>query len=90
MSFRLGPHEFDRVWYDADGDVLYMRSSSAGAEGETHATPEGHAVTFDENGEMFGVTIVSAKWLADREGKIVITFPERIETSADDLAPVLV
>jgi hypothetical protein len=38
---------------------------------------------------VIGITIVDAKWLLERDGKIGITVPEVIETSADDLAPVL-
>lgn len=44
--------------------------------------------------EIIGVTVVNAKWLAERDGRIVISIPEpataqRLETSARDLAPAL-
>jgi hypothetical protein len=32
---------------------------------------------------------VNAKWLVERDGKVTITVPELIETSAETLAPAL-
>jgi hypothetical protein len=41
-------------------------------------------VRFDDDGQVIGSTIVNAKWLIERDGKLVITIPSRIETAADD------
>jgi hypothetical protein len=38
---------------------------------------------------VIGMTLVNAKWLVETDGKISITVPQRIETRAEDLAPVL-
>jgi len=46
-------------------------------------------VRYDDAGELIGVTIVDGRWLLDRDGKITITIPERIEVTADALAPAL-
>jgi uncharacterized protein YuzE len=89
MTVRVGPYEFDHVSYDSRGDVLYLRRDERRAAADTFGTPEGHAVRLDENGEVIGVTIVNAKWLLDRDGKITVTVPSLIETNADDLAAVL-
>lgn len=89
MSVHVGPYEFDHVSYDSDGDVLYLRRGERQAVADTFGTPEGHAVRLDENGEVIGLTIVNAKWLLDRDGKITITVPNLIETNADDLAAAL-
>lgn len=89
MTFRIGRHEFDHVTYDATGDVLYLRSGEPRAAAETYGTPEGHAVRFDAHGSVIGITIVNARWLIDRDGKITITVPDRIETSAQELGPLL-
>ena len=43
----------------------------------------------NEAGDVIGITIVNAKWLADRDGKVTITMPSVIETSAEALAPAL-
>ena len=89
MRVKIGPYEFDHVTYDAVGDVLYLRAGESRPAADTFGTPEGHAVRFDEDCNVIGVTIVNAKWLLDRDGKIGITVPEVIETSADELAPAL-
>jgi hypothetical protein len=50
---------------------------------------------FSEEGEIIGITVVNAKWLAERDGRITVSIPEsaraaeRLETSAKDLAPAL-
>jgi uncharacterized protein YuzE len=90
MTIRMGNHEFDDVVYDAVGDVLYLHVGKPVPAAETIATPEGHAVMLDGVGEIIGITVVNAKWLAERDGQITITVPERLETSATDLASALV
>lgn len=82
---RIGNHEFDRDRYDADGDVLYLSRGPEQTASSTFATPEGHAVRLDGEGEVIGLTIVNAKWLLDRDGKLVVTIPERVESSRADL-----
>ena len=85
----VGPYEFDHVSYDSDGDVLYLRRGERREAADTFGTPEGHAVRLDEQGEVIGITIVNAKWLLGREGKITITVPSLIEPDADELAAIL-
>jgi uncharacterized protein YuzE len=87
MTVHVGPYEFDHVSYD--GDVLYLRRGERQEAAETFSTPEGHAVRMDNNGEVIGITIVNAKWLVERDGKIAVTVPSLIETNADDLAAAL-
>ncbi len=89
MTVHVGPYEFDHVSYGSDGDVLYLRRGERRAAADTFGTPEGHAVRLDEDGEVIGITIVNAKWLLERDGKITVTVPSLIETNADDLAETL-
>lgn len=89
MMVKIGEYEFDQVNYDADGDVLYLRVGESQAAANTYGTPEGHAVRFDEDGRVIGMTIVNAKWLSERDGKVTITVPSLIETRAEDLAAAL-
>lgn len=89
MTVHVGPYEFDHVSYDRDGDVLYLRRGEQREAADTFGTPEGHAVRLSERGEVIGITIVNAKWLLDRDGKLTITVPSLIETDADDLAAAL-
>jgi uncharacterized protein YuzE len=91
----MGSHEFDSAVYDAKGDVLYLRQGAPRPAWDTLASPEGHAIRLDESGEIIGITVVNARWLAERDGRITVTVPEtardpgRIESSAEDLAAAL-
>jgi uncharacterized protein YuzE len=95
MNVRIGDHEFDDVLFDAVADVLYMHKGRPVPAQATIPTPEGHAVMFDDAGEIIGITVVNARWLAERDGRITVTIPKpaprpvRLETSAEDLAPAL-
>ena len=40
------------------------------------ATPEGHAVYYDEPGRVTALTLVNVQWLAERVGALKITWPE--------------
>lgn len=90
MTITVGPYRFDHANYDELGDVLYLRLGEVQPAADAFGTPEGHAVRFDDQGTVIGITIVNARWLIDRDGKILITvpsMPSTIEASADDLAP---
>lgn len=95
MIVHLGDQEFDDVVYDARGDVLYLSRGKPVPAKETFASPEGHAIRLNDVGEIIGITVVNARWLAERDGRITVTMPEastipdRLETSADDLAAAL-
>ena len=89
MTVHVGPYEFDHVSYDEEGDVLYLRRGERRTAADTFGTPEGHAVRLDENDEIIGITIVNARWLAEHEGKVVVTLPNPLETNAADLAQAL-
>jgi uncharacterized protein YuzE len=95
MTVQMGSYAFDDVVYDAVGDVLYMHKGKPVAAAKTLASAEGHAVMLNDAGEIIGITIVNAKWLAERDGRITVTIPEgaaapdRLETSAAELAPAL-
>ncbi len=43
----------------------------------------------DHSGQLIGLTIVNAKWLVERNGKITVTVPSLIEANAADLAAAL-
>ena len=80
--------EFDDVTYDCEGDVLYLWCGEPRRPASDDATPEGHYLQFGEDGALIAITIVNARWILEREGKITITLPEhRIE--ATDLGSVL-
>jgi uncharacterized protein YuzE len=89
MSVTIGNITFDDATYDERGDVLYLHVGGRQEAADSVGTPEGHAVRYGSGGEVIGVTIINARWLLDRDGKITITIPERVDVSADDLAPAL-
>jgi uncharacterized protein YuzE len=95
MTIRLGEHLFDDLFYDAEGDVLYMSKGKPAPAAKSVASPEGHAIRLDEAGDVIGITVVGARWLAEHDGRIVITVPGSIdpagalETSASQLADSL-
>ena len=75
--------------YDADGDVLYVHvGPPRPAEGEE--TPEGHVLRFDPGTQrIVGLTLINARHVLDRDGRLIVTVPETVEASADELAPAL-
>lgn len=95
MIVRLGDLEFDHVVYDADRDVLYLSRGKPVSAAETLPSSEGHAIRLNDAGEIIGITVISAKWWAERDGRIVVSIPEShpalesLETSAAELAPAL-
>ncbi len=85
MTTRIGHHEFDHASCDGAADVLYLRKGERREAASTYGTPEGHAVRLDASGAVIGMTIVSARWLLERDDKLVVTVPERVESSAAEL-----
>ena len=91
MSIQIAGITFDRVDYDLDGDVLYLHHGDPSIAVDFDASPEGHALRFDEQGNLVGVTIVNARWLLEHEGEITITIPtpEEIHLLSADLQDAL-
>lgn len=89
LRVQIGPLVFDHADYDAESDVLYLHIGSPSvAEGEE--TPEGHLVRFAPGTQqVVGLTVVNARWLLDRDGRLTVTVPETVEASAAELAPAL-
>jgi uncharacterized protein YuzE len=85
VTLTIGNLVFDHVVYDADSDVLYLSIGEPRAAVDTEETSQGHAIRYDADGEIIGITIVNAKWLIERDGQIEL--PLRLD--AEDLAPAL-
>jgi uncharacterized protein YuzE len=73
MTLTFGNLEFDHAMYDESADVLYLRSGPPRPAARTAATSEGHAIRYDAEGEVIGVTLVNARWLLDRDGEICLS-----------------
>ncbi len=89
MSVTIADITFDRVEYDADADVLYLHVGDPSRAVDYDETPEGHAVRFDSNGELVGLTLVRPKGPLEREGELRITIPAPSVVAADELTPAL-
>jgi hypothetical protein len=89
VNVKIGPLVFDHADYDAEGDVLYLHVGvPQDAEGEE--TPEGHVLRFEPGTQrIVGLTVINARWLLDRDGRLTITIQETVEASAEDLAAAL-
>jgi uncharacterized protein YuzE len=86
LNIHIGPLDFDHANYDADGDVLYLHVGAPQA-GEGEEMPEGHVLRFAPGSQrIIGLTIINAQHLLDRDGRLIVTGPETVEASADDLA----
>ena len=89
VNVNIGPLAFDHADYDAEGDVLYLHvGMPQDAEGEE--TPEGHVLRFAPGTQQIvGLTVINARELIERDGRLVVTVPETVEASADELAAAL-
>jgi uncharacterized protein YuzE len=89
MNITIDDITFNRGHYDADGDVLYLRRGDTSAASNGALTPEGHAVRYDENGDVIGVTIIDARRIIEHDGYLTITLPHAVRVLARDLASAL-
>lgn len=91
MSVTIADITFDRVEYDADADVLYLHVGDPSRAVDYDETPEGHAVRFDEDGELVGLTLVRPKQLLEGNGngELRITLPVSSAVPAAELTPAL-
>jgi uncharacterized protein YuzE len=88
MTIKIAGAEFDEVHYDARGDVLYLRVSPLREPTRTLETQEGHAVDYDECGNLIGMVLLNVRWTLERDGAITLTWPaERL--GAEQLEPAL-
>jgi uncharacterized protein YuzE len=87
MTITIGSATFDNVFYDQDVDVLYLHVGDPSTAVDFDESPEGHALRFDGEGRLVGVTIVNAK---SRDGEIAITLPKVVHVASDTVAPALV
>jgi hypothetical protein len=88
MSVRIAGIEFDDIDYYVAGDVLSLWSGAPREPASDDASPEGHYLQFAEDGTLIAITIVNARAIFEREGRIPITLPShRVEVT--DLGEVL-
>jgi uncharacterized protein YuzE len=89
MTLTLAGIEFDHHHYDARGDVLYLNVGEPREAAHGSETPEGHAVHYDEQWHIIGLTLLNVRWTLDRHGAITLTWPP-VRLEADQLDGALV
>ncbi|MEA2186215.1 MAG: hypothetical protein QOK16_1226 [Solirubrobacteraceae bacterium] len=89
MNVTIAGTTFDQHEYDERGDVLYLSAGAPRTATRTIATPEGHAVDYDESGAVIGMVLVNARFLLERDGAVTVTIPPDRVVAAQ-LAPALV
>lgn len=89
MTVHIGPYTFDRVRYDHDADVLYLAQGDPARAVDFDEMPEGHAVSFDENGDLVGLTLIDIRRLLDEaQGELRLELPaEPAQQTLSSLSP---
>jgi len=90
MSVTIDNITFSHSHYDADGDVLYLKTVVPDNAVEFDSTAEGHALRYDAAGQLVGITLVSARHSLKQNGKVEITLPRHIDVDVAALDSVLV
>lgn len=86
VNITIGLLTFDRANYDAVNDVLYLHlgdPQAGGGRGDARG-PRPELCTWDEPSDR---SEVGVRQTLERDGRLSITVPETVETTAKDLAP---
>ena len=75
MTVTIAGTSFDQHEYDDRGDVLYLSVGPPREPSRTIATPEGHAIDYDEAGAIIAMTLVNVRFILERDGAITVTVP---------------
>jgi uncharacterized protein YuzE len=76
----------NNVAYDRADDVLYLHLGDPGTAVGFDESPGGHALRYDVADRLVGITIVNAKRLLDRDGRVIVTTDEPISVDRAALA----
>jgi hypothetical protein len=88
MTIRVANTDFDRVDYDADGNVLYLPAGDPERVVGFEETQEGDAVRYAHCGELVGITTSTPVACGTRTAGSGSRFPQAI--SAAVLRPALI
>jgi uncharacterized protein YuzE len=89
MIVTIAGTSFDQHEYDERGDVLYLSVGSPRQAARTIATPEGHAVDYDDSDAVIGMVLLNVRFLLDRDGSLTVTLPPDHVVAAK-ISPALV
>ena len=68
---------------------MVLPSGSGSEQVAASGRSQGHHLRLDADGRLIGVTIVNAKHLLERDGKIVLTLLDRVEVGPEALNAAL-
>jgi hypothetical protein len=54
---------------------VYLSVGSPREPACTVATPEGHAIDYDESGALIGMVLVNVRFRLERDGAVTVTIP---------------
>jgi uncharacterized protein YuzE len=89
MTVTIADIGFNRVEYGPDADVLYLHVGDPSRAVDYNETPEGHAVRFNRDGELVGLTLVRPKRLLERDGEVRVTISAPFVVPPAELAGAL-
>ncbi len=79
--------DFDTAHYERDADVLYLSLGDPARAVDFDESPEGHALRYDANGDLIGITIVGARKLVQERRDVHVQAP--VTLPADALAQIV-
>ncbi len=88
VDITIGLLSFDHANYDADNDVLYLHVGEPQAGEGGRETPEGHVVRYAPGtSRIVGLAVLGVRRGLERDGRLSVTVPHTVETTADQLTP---
>lgn len=87
MSITIARIEFDHVRYDSAADVLYLHVGEPSSAVAFDESPDGHALRYDGDGNLVGITVVGARRLVEQRRDVHVNAP--VTLHADELAAAL-
>jgi hypothetical protein len=89
VNIKIGPVMFDHADYDSEHDVLYLHLGEP-TVGDGEETPEGHVIRFAPGTDrIVGLTLMSPRFILERDGQLTVTLPDTVAATVDDLASAL-
>ena len=68
--------------------MLYLNVGEPRPPARGLETPDGHAIHYDEDGAIIGLTLLNVRQTLERDGELTLTLPPE-HLAADVLRPIL-
>lgn len=88
-TVHIAEHEFDYVDWDEESDVLYLSKGAPREVAQLHASPEGHHLRIDDNGDLQAVTLVGVRGILAHQGRAPVSMPDGTLIGHADVARVV-